>query len=306
MTGFEYSFIRYLSAKKSVDDRALNQEVWDSLAASLPDTSPENPLRILEIGAGTATMLVRMLERNLIDFAEYTAIDTNEECINFGKHQIPIMVSEQGYAIKEDYAGGILLGENTWVKFRLEEADLHDFITEYEGSKTWDLIVAHAFLDLVHVRRTLPMLFNLCEAGGLLYFTLNYDGLTIFEPTIQPAFDKMVLSAYDKTMDQRLVDGLPSGDSHTGRHLFNHLKDVGVQIIAAGSSDWVVHPSPDGYPRDEAYFLHYIIHTIDEALKEDPDIDPDGFKGWIAERHAQVDRQDLVYIAHQIDIVGKK
>ena len=39
----EYSFQRYLSAKKSVDDRALNRLVWQALEKSLvqsPDSAP--------------------------------------------------------------------------------------------------------------------------------------------------------------------------------------------------------------------------------------------------------------------------
>ena len=42
------NFIRYLAAKKSVDDRALNRAVWDQLASVLKDA--RQPVKILEIG----------------------------------------------------------------------------------------------------------------------------------------------------------------------------------------------------------------------------------------------------------------
>ncbi len=63
----EYSFIRYLAAKKSVDDRALNRHVWETLKSSLAAQVAETPVRILEIGAGIGTMVERLLDwkRNL-------------------------------------------------------------------------------------------------------------------------------------------------------------------------------------------------------------------------------------------------
>ena len=67
-------------------------------------------------------------------------------------------------------------------------------------------------------------------------------------------------------MDTRRCRGQPSGSSRTGRRLFGRLKAAGARVVAAGSSDWVVWPGPDGYPADEAYFLHCIIDTIDRAL----------------------------------------
>jgi SAM-dependent methyltransferase len=305
MTELEYSFIRYLTAKKGVDDRALNPHVWDALAASLPDTSPENPLQILEIGAGTGTMIERMIERNLFDYAEYIGIDVQEQYINYAKHHLPIWAREQGLIFEIHKTWGRIIGNNVQIDYQLEAIDLYEFIAEYKGRRTWDLIIAHAFLDLVDVPRVLPSVLNLGAAAGLFYFSLNYDGLTVFEPAIQPDYDRQVLATYNQTMDQRLVDGKTSGDSQTGRHLFNHLAAAGAQIIAAGSSDWVVHAQPNGYPQDEAYFLHFIIHTIHDALKDNPDIDQGRFRAWIEDRHTQVDRQELAYIAHQIDFVAK-
>src|SRR5262245_10469823 len=70
-----YSFARYLTAKKSVDDRALNQSVWQSLLAALPHATPEQPLQILEVGAGLGTMVERLVASPKLTHATYTAID---------------------------------------------------------------------------------------------------------------------------------------------------------------------------------------------------------------------------------------
>ena len=55
-----YSLLRYLAAKKSVDDRALNWQVWQHLVAALPRATPQQPLRILEVGAGIGSMVERL------------------------------------------------------------------------------------------------------------------------------------------------------------------------------------------------------------------------------------------------------
>jgi hypothetical protein len=105
-------------------------------------------------------------------------------------------------------------------------------------------------------------------------------------------------------MDERLTAGKPSGDSRTGRHLFAHLRSAGAEILASGSSDWIVFPSPSGYPQDEAYFLHFMIHTIYTALQGVPELDPTHLESWAAERHVQIERGELLYIAHQLDFAG--
>ena len=70
-----YSLMRYLAAKKSVDDRALNWQVWQRLVAALPRATPQQPLRILEVGAGIGSMVERLLAGNVLTHAVYTAIE---------------------------------------------------------------------------------------------------------------------------------------------------------------------------------------------------------------------------------------
>ena len=70
----DYSFPRYLAAKQTVDDRALNAHVWQTLRAVLPP----GPLDVLEVGAGTGTMVDRLERRGLLaSGGRYTAIDAD-------------------------------------------------------------------------------------------------------------------------------------------------------------------------------------------------------------------------------------
>lgn len=68
---------RYLAAKKAVNDRALNGHVWSRLLHSLPAQSSARPLRVLEIGAGIGTMVERLIERDVLWHAHYTAVDAD-------------------------------------------------------------------------------------------------------------------------------------------------------------------------------------------------------------------------------------
>ena len=301
----DYSFSRYLAAKKSVDDRALNQHVWQTLTHALPSGIPDKPLRILETGCGIGTMIERMVEWKLFTHAEYIGLDSQVENINIAPRRLKEWAAKSGYGWCEDPSGGFMIQrESQSLAVRLIEADLFDFFARRQETETWDLVVAHAFLDLMDIPRTLPELLQCLEKGGLFYFTLNFDGLTLFEPPLDPSLDERIEHLYHRTMDERRTDGSPSGDSQAGRHLFANLKEAGAVILDAGASDWVVYPTAVGYLHDEAYFLHHILDTIQGALHDHPELDPVRFAEWVAERHMQVDRCELVYVAHQVDFVG--
>ncbi len=275
-----YDFPRYLAAKKTVDDRALNGHVWQALRQHMPPQP-----NILEIGAGIGTMVERLAEQQFISEATYTAIDNQPENIATAKQRLA------------DLPAGIQL--------TLEAIDLFDFMERERGERPYNLLIAHAFLDLMDIPATLPQLFALLQLGGLFYFSINFDGVTTLEPAIDPALDAKIEQLYHQTMDDRLTDGKPSGDSRSGRHLFGHLRQAGAEILAAGSSDWVVFAGPAGYPADEKYFLQFIVETMHRALADHPALDPAQFAAWTAQRQAQIEAGELVYIAHQLDFFGR-
>lgn len=295
------SFPRYLAAKKSVDDRALNPRAWGALSRAV---DRQAPLRVLEVGAGIGTMVERLIDGEVLHHAAYTAIDARAENIHHARQRLSAWGRERSFTVAETTTGLILDRGTDHLTLELEAIDLFDFIRRERGKNTWDLLAAHAFLDLVDVPSTLPQLFGLLSDGGLFYFTLNFDGLSAFLPELDPQLDEHIIRLYHRTMDERVVNGASSGDSCTGRHLLARLVQAGVQILEAGASDWVVYPSNGGYPGDEAYFLHFIINTVHSALAGHAELEAERLSAWTAQRHAQVERGELVYIAHQLDICG--
>jgi hypothetical protein len=299
------SFTRYLAAKKSVDDRALNQQVWDALRRSMPRSSPDNPLHILEVGAGIGTMVERALEWDLARYACYTALDSSAENLDMAGERLKTWAQRRGLQTQCSGRGLTLHGDGLQVQVAFEQEDLQVFTARQRDAGCWDLLIAHHFMDLMHLPATLPGLFGLLSPHGLFLASLNFDGVSILEPVIDPSLDEQVMALYHQTMDERRVDGRPSGNSRTGRRMFGHIRAAGGEVLNAGASDWVVFAGTQGYPGDEAYFLRYIIYTIQRALAGRPELDSEAFAAWIRERLAQIDRGELVYIAHQLDFFGR-
>jgi hypothetical protein len=299
----EYSFPHYLLSKQSVDDRALNKDVLSALKANLP----EQPIRVIEVGAGIGTMLRRLLQWKVIHHAEYILVDEMAENIEYASAWIPQFAAEAGLSVER-------LGQNQLrvfdqaqdVRIRLERADVFDFIQK--NKEPADLLIAHAFLDLLPMPESLPKLFSLTNnpstgsGQGLAWLTINFDGMTTFEPTIDSVLDEQIERLYHQTMDTRPT----GGDSQSGRHLFGHLKSAGAEILAAGASDWVVHPAGGKYVDDEKYFLQFILHFFEESLTGHAELDAGAFANWLAIRRNQIEHSGLVYIAHQMDFLVTK
>jgi len=307
-------FQRYLAAKKSVDNRALNHHVWQSLSQQLQSAHPRptKPLRVIEIGGGIGTMIERILERGLLTQVHYILVDDVAENISTARQRLPHWATSAGFhaQITDDIGTMIQISrpatEQTAameLTIELIVSDCFDFAACAAYQKTADLLIAHALLDLFDIPRALPKLKTLLKPQALFYATVNFDGNTILQPAIDCAYDDQIEAAYHATMDARVTNGQPSGDSRSGRHLFGHLREAGLTILDAGSSDWVVFAGPKSYPDDEAYFLHFIIQTIHGALHQCIDLEPPRFAEWIKKRHAQIERGELVYVAHQLDFL---
>jgi SAM-dependent methyltransferase len=303
----DFSYTRYLSAKKSVDDRALNHQVFEAMAQALKPRQEAGPVAFLEVGCGIGTMVERLWDWGIFTNACYAAVDLSPANIAAAAARLSDFALSRGLQVAD-------FGENNYIwtcpqrilRLGLEALDVFDLVDRETGRGAWDVILAHAFLDLVDLGTALPRLFALLKPGGCFYFTLNFDGRTDFFPTLNGDLDARIEALYHGTMDARRVGGQPSGGSRTGRFLGNLLPEVGGRLLAAGASDWVVFPGPGGYPDDEAYFLHYIVHTVTGALREHPLLEEEALQEWAARRRQHIDQGQLVYVAHQLDFFGIK
>jgi len=292
-------YARYLAAKTSVDDRALNRHVLAELRRLMPAGAP----RVLEVGAGLGTMVARLMDWGVVGTGEYILLDADRPLLDDSRRWLRDWAAARG--LRSDLLpDGLQVGD---LRVRLEHAELGRYLEAAPRAQgvPADVLIANAVLDLVDVPAILPGLLRLLVPGGVYWFTINYDGESIFAPG--HPHDDQVLQAYHRDMDERVRYGRPAGDSRTGRRLFHHLRAAGAPALAAGSSDWVVSAGPDGnYPDDEAYFLRSILSTIQDALRSRPDrVEPADLADWLAMRGRQLAAGELVYIAHQLDFVGR-
>lgn len=292
-------YVRYLTAKRTVDDRAINRTVAETVAAELRSNG-DRPVSVLDVGAGTGSMLVRMAEWGLVAAADYTALDRDAAALAAARQAWRQWCRQRGWACQGAGDALVIRGGGLDITARTVCADLFE---PAAGAARFDLLIANAVLDLVNVPAALPALWQRLEPGALFWFTINFDGETIFHP--EHALDMQVISLYHRTMDERVTAGRRAGDSRTGRHLFAHVPASGAEILAAGSSDWVVHPRSGSYPAREGEFLRHIIDTVDGALRDRPELDGASLAAWVAERRRQIDACELALIAHQLDVAGR-
>ncbi len=275
----ERDFVRYLDAKRTVDDRALNRRVWDAMVSRA-----QSP-RVLELGAGIGTMVQRVIHDGRLTPSEWTLMD-----------------AEQGL-LRE--ARSRLSGSAPFpLDFRAQDLDTFVDAALAGGTTPFDLVMANAFLDLFDPAVILPRILPLAQRSGMFLFSITFDGLTALEPTVNAEMDRKIIDLYHRTMDERIVDGMRSGDSACGRHLLTLLPRCGYRILEAGASDWIVYPVDGAYPADERFFLSCILGFFQESLAGRPELSAADLGRWLAARRNQVAAGELVLVAHQLDVLA--
>jgi hypothetical protein len=249
-------------------------------------------------------MVARLVDWGILRRATYRLLEVDGKLVSAARAWLAAWAKSAGFSV-EDRENGLHVGGASDVDLTIEflPRELSDYLDSESTDAPADLLIANAFLDLVDVPAMLPRLFARIASGGLFWFSINFDGETIFQPSHPD--DSACLDVYHRSMDERIRYGRPAGDSKTGRHLFGHLRTTGANILAAGSSDWLVYAHGGAYPEDEAYFLDHILFTIEEELQRHPEVAPATLMNWLSHRRHQLASADLVYIAHQLDFLGR-
>jgi hypothetical protein len=291
---------RYLAAKKEIDDRSLNHHVWETLRRSLAQAAGPEPVNILEIGAGIGTMLQRVVERGLLAGpATYVASDSDAGHLRSARRHLSQWAQTQGHALSWSAQNhGRLQTAGADVALELMHARAEELTVRSDGLGPLHLLIAHAVLDLLDFAALLPRLLTRLTNSGLAYLTGNFDGETLFLPDCEE--DPEIIRRYHTSMELRLT-----GASHTGRNLLRLLQRPGLELLAAGSSDWVIHPRNGGYAPEEIFFLHTIIATVEREVAGQTN-PPPGLAAWARLRHRQVDNGELSLLASHLDFLARR
>ena len=261
-----HEFAHYLEAKRTVDDRALDRRVLERLRRELEGVHAP---AIVDVGAGIGTGLERFLEWNVVKEPAYTAVEQDAALVDIARARLDGRIERE--------------------RVEFVTSTLADFASDNNFPR-FDLVMAHAFLDIVDLASALKNLVALARPGGLLYFPITFDGESLFEPAHED--DETILTRYHAAMNE-------IGNSRTGRRLFHALSSERVEVLEMGSSDWIVHPENGAYPNDEAFFLKFVIGMVEQTVGETAE-------GWASVRLQQIEDGQLLYIAHQIDCLARK
>ena len=287
----------YLAAKKGVDDQSLNHHVWQTLCRTLPHSTGKEPAAVFEIGAGIGTMFARVVDRGLLRGpAAYVASDSDPEQLAAAETYLSEWSSRRNHAFSWTGKQQAQLGTaEAGISLMLAAGRAEELAERPDLSNTFHLLIAHAVLDLLDFPDMLPRLFSLLKENGLAYLTCNFDGETVFLP--ECGDDAEIISRYHASMEKRL-----SGSSRTGRRLLAFVQRPGIELLAAGSSDWVIHPKQRAYSGDERFFLHAIIETVAGELgREEPPFR--NLAKWASRRHQQVETGELSFLARHLDLL---
>lgn len=299
-----YSYPRYLTAKKTVDARALDRRVWSRFVEAVVQQA--SSVRVLEVGGGvgaTVQRIVNALEPRSVDALHYTIVDIEQANIETARAALQDWAEDQGYRVS-DAQPQVWTDGPMHVAIEFRTADLFDLADAHDGS-SYDAVIAQAVFDLLPIPDAYSALAPLLRPSGLWYLPIHFDGVTAFEPTVDPDLDARIERLFHESMEDA-PEQLDRSGAHCGRRLLTHFRNADTRLLEAGASDWVVFGRDNAYPGDEAYFLHHILHFVETELTGHPELDGDAFADWVATRRRQVETGELVYVAHQLDVLARK
>jgi hypothetical protein len=295
----DHALVRYLEAKRTVDDRSFSRRVREILTELLP---PEP--QIIDIGAGTGATVPRLLDLGI--GGSYRGIDSSEQLTAYAhavrSRELRFRDFEVTTAPEYKFTVSNISGTDTDTDTNTTsdaESSLDvvfetdDALAAASDADDIDLLMAQQFMDLVPIERALGVFLDALRPGGLAYFPLTFDGTTVFQPD-HPADDAVETAYHDA------IDAVPDRDSHAGRHLLDILRNRPGAVRAVDAADAVVYPQENRYTGDEQYYLQQLLTFVEETVTSDavPEIDD-----WLASRRQQISDGVLSYVGHRYDIL---
>lgn len=292
----------FLDAKFPLDDRSLNPAVREMFLAALLGRDGAD---ILDLGCGGGGTLRRLLDASPATSFDLTAVDHDPALLEKAREYGCEALDRAGLVVT-DRDGVIEAGRSARrVTLRLVAADVNDF-EPAPPDLGFDLVTAHALMDLLPVAPMTRRILGWLRPGGLFYATLNYDGCTrLFPAYPEPAVEAAILAVYDASME-RYREGLPCGGAHSGRRLHAAMLEAGYAVLAYGSSDWNLTPVLGRYRDTDALCLTALLGMMRKEAERSGRIAPYSLAAWHDRRQEQIQRGELGLIIHQIDVLGRK
>lgn len=306
---FDFDYARYLSAKRTVDRRALDRRVWGAFTDRVKRSAERSthPVRILEVGGGVGATIPRLISACPGTSLDYTMVELEQGNVQAARKTLETWARDHGVTLSE--SGGTTLRlsyDDATVDVELIQADMFDYL-DRDISSYYTAVIGQAIFDIVDLPYAVDLLVRHLEPGGMCYAPIHFDGLTAFEPSVNSDdatndLDEKIVDLYHASMQRQDMDG-----SRSGRDLLTAFRSNGVPVVAAGGSDWIVLGDPEeGYPADEAYFLKCILHFVESELSGHDGIADDDLSQWLSTRRRQIEDGELIFVSHHLDILAQR
>ena len=296
-------FVDYLEAKYQVDSQSINVRVRNTLQRRIES---KDRITVLDVGCGTGTTLRRLAEITT-SAIDYTGLDSMANNRTAAYEATKLWAIGSGYDLESSGDEIVASRRNRTLAYRFATGDLFA-PPERIGHTSYDLVTAHALFDMLPLSAAVVALRSQLSPGGLLYSAINYDGRTTLVPSLRTEelneFEEELLRTYDRSMDQRIVNGLKVGGSRTGTNLHEVLLRTGFYVAAFGSSDWSICPVEGAYEVGERLCIESIIRMIGAEGERHAKTAIPLLAEWFAERIGHIASGILGLIAHQTDILG--
>jgi len=296
-------FEDYLNAKFSLDSRSLNTDVLNALDTVL---SINKTFRWLDLGTGNGAMLRRLIERFNGNNLHITGFDIDESLLNTALKTIKTHLNKSGYHIEQQDESLVATRREKMIRVDFCQGSITELKESFSAAQ-FDLITAHAVMDLVPLPTAVQQIHHCLSKNGCFYTSLNYDGETCLFPEYPDrAFETKVLTHYNQSMENRRINTQQSGGTRSGRRLHSALTDYGFGIAALGSSDWNMTPLLGKYRNQDSSCIESMLYWIAKEASHNLEIEPDKLRQWRQQRAQLLDANILGIIVHQIDLLAQK
>ena len=291
-------FAEFLAAKFALDERSLNAEVRSLFLQCLRDMPS---LECLDVGAGTGATVQRLLRWRPSQPWRLTALDRDEGLIEVAREATRRMLAASDR--QPVGAGEALRSEDGRIEVIFATCELG----AHRPRSCYDVVTAHAVLDLVALAPTLDAFARWLRPGGLLYTSINCDG----EPQIWPryhddGFELALLGCYTTSMEQRQVDGLRSGGAYCGRLLAALLPQEGFVLVAQGSSDWDIRPRFGAYRDRDQACLSALLDLICKEGRSSGRFEEEALQRWRGDRMRMLQACELALRIPNRDLLARR
>jgi SAM-dependent methyltransferase len=292
------SFADYLTAKFALDERSLNGEVRQAYLEALGGL-PQ--IECLDVGAGTGATLRRLLNSGLKAPLSVTALDRDPGLMDIARRDAAGWL--RALDLEPRMADGVIQTQGellTAIRF------VHGELNHYRPDRLYNVITAHAFLDLTPLREALRLFAGWLHPTGYLYASINYDGETALWPVYaDAAFEARLLEHYNQTMERRRADGYATGGAYCGRRLHDLLPEYGFEILVHGCSDWNISPAQGEYRDCDAVCVEALLNMIREEGQGSGLFAQDKLDCWHEDRMRLLLQGLLEMQIHHLDLLAR-